>query len=441
MSPRYGKLLLIVLVPALLYGAVKGIMYYNARNAIDRLVDAAAGQAEITYAGIETEVLKAVAVNGISVKPSGVDAEITIDRVRLSSDDPMFFIFSSDWKPGEGAPPSSLGFELSGLSVPVDVALMNAQMAMSGTAVEPAGQPCENGLQIEPPLLRAMGFERMSIDADGNYRIDSTQKTLDVGMFVDVRDVQSLRFDATLNDVDPEVLEQGGAPDLKLARMEMAVRVSPEFGRQALKACAIGTELTLDQWSERLAEQAIGNFELAGLSLGPGLSGAVRSFYRDWGQLEIIAAPSEPIGMLSMMFLPPDQLIDAMSLRFRLNDQLITDTSFTLTRPDANALAALLGQQQPQVEQEQAKPTRPPRIVVRRDYEKIPVGSINRYINHRVRITPRGLPEREGVLKGIDNGIAEVEQTVHGGKYTAYVPVADIASVEALVQREVSRKP
>ena len=441
MSPKYGKLLLIVLVPVLLYGAVKGIMYFNAKNSIDKLVDMAAGQAEISYAGIETEVLKAVAVNGISIKPAGVDVEVTIDRIRLSSDDPLFFILSSDWKPGEGAPPDSLGFEISGLSVPVDAELMNAQMAMPGLAPQSTGQPCENGLQIETPLLRAMGFERMNIDADGNYRIDSTQKTLDVGMFVDVRDVQSMRFDATLSDVDPEVLEQGGAPDLKLARMEMAVTVSPEFGRQALKACAIGTELTLDQWSERLAEQALGNFELAGLSLGSGLSGAVRSFYRDWGRLEIIAAPSEPIGMLSMMFLPPDQLIDAMSLRFKLNDQLITDTSFTLTRPDANALAALLGQQQPQAEQDEAKPERPQRIVVRRDYEEIPVGSIAQYVNHRVRIQPRGLPQREGVLKGIDNGIAEVEQTVHGGKYTAFVPVADIASIEALVQREVSRQP
>ena len=55
----------------------------------------------------------------------------------------------------------------------------------------------------------------------------------------------------------------------------------------------------------------------------------------------------------------------------------------------------------------------------------------------QVKIKPRGLPVREGCSKRIRNGEAEVEQTLHGGNYTAYVALAQIQSLQVLIQREV----
>ena len=74
---------------------------------------------------------------------------------------------------------------------------------------------------------------------------------------------------------------------------------------------------------------------------------------------------------------------------------------------------------------------------MRREYEDIAVSDIARYVDHQVQIKPRGQPLREGLLKRIRNGEAEVEQVLHGGKFTAYVPLAEIDSVQALVQREL----
>jgi hypothetical protein len=438
MSSRSGKLLWIVLVPVLAYGVIKGVMYFNAKRSIDRLVDMAAGQVEISYDGIETEILQSVAVNGLRLSPIGADVELTVDRVRVFSDDPLFFLLSSDWRPGEGAPPGSLGFAVSGLRMPVDPGLLTAGMGQAPAASSADGGPCDNGLRVEAPLLEAMGIEQLALDADASYRIDKSAQTLDIGMHVDLHDIQTLDMDMRFSDVDSEALAQGVAPDFKLARVESAVSIAPAFGQRALEACAAGSGQTAEAWSQRLAEQALAGFELGGLELGRGLSEAVRSFYRDWGRIEIVAAPREPVGMLSLMFLPPDQLFDALSLRLSLNDRLVTDTSFTVTRPDGNALAALFGQREAQPAQEPAQAQRPQRIVVRREYEQIAVANLGNFLEHRVRIKPHGLPEREGVLKKIDNGIAEVEQTVHGGKYTAFVPVADIATIEALVQRQVT---
>ncbi|MGB5638986.1 MAG: hypothetical protein WBM63_07685, partial [Sedimenticolaceae bacterium] len=140
-----------------------------------------------------------------------------------------------------------------------------------------------------------------------------------------------------------------------------------------------------------------------------------------------------PVGLPSLMFLPPAQLAKALSLRLSLNDEPITDTSFTWQQSGAKGLSGLLGAEQPEVQNE----GRPRRIIVRREYESVRVLDLASYIDHQVKIQPRGLPMREGSLKAISNGVAEVQQTLQGGKFTVYVPLADIESAQALIRREL----
>ena len=66
------------------------------------------------------------------------------------------------------------------------------------------------------------------------------------------------------------------------------------------------------------------------------------------------------------------------------------------------------------------------------------VGDIGGFVDYRVKVKPRGQPLREGVLKRIVDGEAEVEQNLHGGQYTVYVPLAQIESVQALVERPIT---
>ena len=431
---RFGKLLLVLLVPVLLYVVAKGAMYFSAKNAVDDFVRSAEHQAEIRYAGISTELMGAVTVNGITVQPLGYEDFIEIDTVRLASDDPMMFIKGVDWTPGEDTPPNNMSFDVRGVRVPLDSDLISEYERQ--VSLTQSLDPCEQPLSVESSVMRKIGFEQLEMDFDGYYRIDETARTLDMGMYMEVRDVQSIELSANLSDLDIETLAQGGAPQLNLGGFSAAVRVSPEFGRQVMKSCAIGTDLTIAQWSERYAERALVELEGQGISLGPGLRQAVRDFYNEWGEFRLVSAPSEPIGLLSLMFLPRNQLVDALSLRLTLNDKLITDTSFSFQSPQQPGLSALFGgeAEQPQGERQAAPPTR---IIVRREYEPVAVAQIARYVDHNVRIKPNGQPLREGVLKGIRDGEAEIEQTLHGGKYTVYVRLDQIDSAEALIQRRV----
>lgn len=434
MMLRPGKLLLLLLIPVALYGVAKGVMYYQAKSTIDDIVVAAANHADVRYTGIDTDLGGAVTVNGISVQPRGFSDAMTIDSVRVASDDPLFFITGGDWQAGGEPPPDSMSFVVTGISLPLQSDLVDELARASGDA----NDRCSSGLRIDPALLRRIGFESLSMDMDGHYRLDPTARTLEMGIHFDIHDVESMSLSAKLTEFDAEAMGQGAPPQFNLGSVEMSMRVSPEFGRQALKACASGTDRTVQAWGDALAARAIAELQAGGVLLGSGLQRVVRDFHRDWGEIRLEARPSQPVGLLSLMFLPPSQLADTLSLRLSHNGLPVTDTSFTLERPDMPDLSALFGAE-PEATAQAGRKEAPRRIIVRRDYEKIAAAKLGSYVDHIVRIKPQGQPLREGVLKRIRNGEAEVEQTLHGGRFTVYVPLAQIESAEALVQREIGQ--
>jgi hypothetical protein len=431
MMLRPGKLLLFLLIPVALYGVAKGLMYFNAKRTVDDLIVQAANVADVRYDAIDTDLAGAVTLRGVSVQPRGSVDTLSIDAVRVASDDPLIFLLGGHWGPGSDAPPDSLSFAISGVRLPLQAELFS-DLAGGATA---AGDPCRSGLRLDPALLQRIGFSELTIDYDGSYRLDPVERTLAVDMHFDVHDVESIHFSATLTDVDPQALTQGTAPQLNLGGFEMSMRVSPEFGRQALKACAAGSEQSVQAWSTTLADRAIEELRLGGVLLGAGLQRAMRDFYREWGELKLVSRPAQPVGLLSLMFLPPDQLADALALNLSLNSVPITDTSFTLEKPDMPGLSALFGAQPEQAEGKKDAPPR--RVIVRREYEPVAASGLGAYVDHQVRIQPRDQPLREGLLKGIRDGEAVVEQTLHGGKYTVYVPLAQIESAQALIQRKI----
>jgi hypothetical protein len=45
---------------------------------------------------------------------------------------------------------------------------------------------------------------------------------------------------------------------------------------------------------------------------------------------------------------------------------------------------------------------------------------------------------RTGTLVSVANGIAEVQQRVHGGRYTVHVPLAQVTRAEVQVRKQIN---
>ena len=95
-------------------------------------------------------------------------------------------------------------------------------------------------------------------------------------------------------------------------------------------------------------------------------------------------------------------------------------------------MAGLFGQGQ---SGQQAQP------VMRKRYEKhwvdVQPGGLGGYLDRDVRLHSTDQPPREGRLVAIDNNVAEVQQLIHGGRFTAYMPLAEVTRAEVEIRREV----
>ena len=218
MSLRPGKLLLLLLIPVLLYGALKGVMYYNAKRSVDDIVAAAADHADVRYADISTDLRGAVTVNAIAVQPLGSDEVVTIDAVRVASDDPMFSFaeFNGAAKKGAARQPRSTS-AASHL-----VCRLRQRSGSAGRAGSRQAGLCSDGVSIDPQLQR-IGLSALNVDVDGSYRIGRGQPDLDIRDERGSARHQSVRLSATLNDVDVQSLSQGRSPSFSLGGFDFAV--------------------------------------------------------------------------------------------------------------------------------------------------------------------------------------------------------------------------
>lgn len=445
MPDSVRNILLIAILAGTAWGGAKALMYFNAKHAVDQFIEENADKANITYGGISTELAGAVAVNAIRIRPWDSDDALGIDRIRLDTRDPWFFISGQEWIPGESAPPKSMSLAIDGLRLDLNSAWFKemrdslpAQAGQAGDAADAcAGAP---GMQFDAGLLADLGLDELVFDAELRYDLDEATERLDASFSMMLENIQSTEATIELGGLNTEALAGGSLPAVELVELGLSIRVEPEFGQRMFRLCAQRRNQSLEDYTDQMYKQAIDNATLSGVDLGPGLKDAIAAFYTDWGNLEFSARPADPMGMLSIAFLPPEQLADALGLRMSVNNTPITDTSFSWVHPQQGDVFARLLSDADEFPATQVPAEEYRRIRIERSYRKVAPPELEQHLNSDVRIQQIGQPMRVGRLIGVRNGEVQVQQRMHGGKFTAHIPVAEIASAEVEIVRRVEIK-
>jgi hypothetical protein len=144
------------------------------------------------------------------------------------------------------------------------------------------------------------------------------------------------------------------------------------------------------------------------------------------------------MGLMSLMFLPPERLTEALNLNLRVNDAVVSDLDFAW-QPAAGgplSLGALVGAATPD---SAAAPPPPRRQRLEQYWVEVQPAGLAQHLRRDVRLHTADQPPRIGMLESIDNRTAAVQQRVHGGRFTAHVPLQDITRAEVQLQRVVER--
>jgi len=432
MRRKSPVLIILVVVLISLPLLLKGAMYLRVKLAMDDLVAQSAGRFEITYDSIATELKGAATVAGIRIRPAGFEQNITVEQVRVATDDPWVFVAPDTWVGGEGeALPERLQINAFTVRIPLEQAVQDTLLQQSPLA-QFGSEGCDS-LNIDPVQLRGMGFEALTLDLALDYRFDAADKELELGLEFDLHQIESVSLAMRLSGFQPGNLNPDQLARLRFAMADLRVRMEPAFGERLVAHCAAQEGVPPQQYQQQLMRSLRKNLAQSGITLGPELQAAIEGFYREWGDIRIYLKPEEPLGMLQMAGLTPERLEQALGISLFFNDSLVQDLEVDI---DLNArrggpFASSEGHEK------QSSPLTP-RVRILREFHRIDPVALPGHIGRVVRIQPEGQPVREGVLTTIVDGEAQVRRRTRGGTVTSHVPLHSIVSVEV---EEVRRVP
>lgn len=417
-------LLGLLLLAGLVYGGARGIVYWRAKQMVSEVVLQSANYAEVSYRDLEVDLSGLLVVKDINVTPHGASESVQAERLIFSGPNASFFVFNSDWKPGD-KPPAHLSVNIEGIKAGID------SLSPEAFGVEPGaqGDGCSISEGPSPEIMRAMGMDSIAMDLELGYDYNEASRRLEVRFNFDIHDMESLSSTLELSDVvlDDLNIVPGREPSLVYGELEM--RVEPAFAERFLTTCAERKGMTLEQFRARQVREVKREVAASGFRLGPGLEGALEQFYTEWGELLFTIDPDEAIGMMQMAFTPPDNMPKALGLHLLVNDRRVDDLSISWSGLPSDFSLNRDGDEEPREYR--------PRVHYTYRFVPVPKGDLVQHLQNHVRLQVRDQPEREGVLVAINQDVLQVEQRRHGGKLTAHVRLEDVQGVEVRVVEQL----
>lgn len=458
---RYGLWLLnTALIAAALYAGLKWYAHYRLTGTLDRLAQQLEPQATLSYGDVETDLFARVAhVRRIELRPAQGPSPFGIDRVTVSGPGVWQMLFSNPFASSDRQNiPDRLSVLVDGVRVPTEALLAQAAEPAAvaplngGSSSDAAARPCQPNANLTPELLRAIGIVDPILDGELRWRLDDVDGQLETGMRMGVRKVQSFDMELVLGGIDSRQLRSGEvSTPPQLVSFELGWRLEPLVAQRFVEECAARLQLEPSEYRQRLIDGFQADLAARGLDLGPGLQAALAQFFREWGELRLKARPSEPVGVLSLAFVPPPQLARQLGLQLAINDTIYADLDFRFSAsamaqeragPGAGpgallgggALGALIGgsvapPQIPDADDESFYPE-PARIEYRYFWRRVPLPQLSGHLDRTSRVHLNDGRVREGRLTRVGESEIVVVQHLYGGKFSMPVPRQDIAFVE-----------
>ncbi len=417
-------------MPIIFWAIAHWGFYYYVKTRLDEALIQAAPRADIRYAELETSLSGKISVRGIRIVPVGTDQGISIQVVHVQGPDALAYLMQHIPQLGDGGPPDRINVVVKG--VEVDITGKRAgkldRFTESAGYRKVDGKPrdiCEVGSGASFTQLQELGFDKIQGDMKMGYQYFPASKKLYVDLDMDVKGMQKLSLSLTLNNVP--ALDPQKILGVLLSNLKFEYFYSPAFGEKVVEYCAQKRGVTPDDFRLLMVDDTVRQLEKSGLVLGFGLKHALKSFLNNWGTLLIELSPPRPVGFFELAQLPKDQVAEKLGLQLAVNDALITDLSFRVLE------GMSLIRRNNTANRKASKPL-PPKIEYVWEYHKVPLGSLSRYLDHRVIIKDRDGVMHKGILSDVSNGRISILKRVSGGKFTAHLVSSNVVSAQARVR-------
>ena len=390
-------------------------LYVKAR--LDELIRQARPQLEISYQEMHSSLLGRLQVQGVRLRGGSLPGPLQIEQLDIQGPTVFTYLLYNNPVTGTG-PPRFIRLLASGL-----------QMSLEQKG-RTAGDECNLEGGIPPALLDKLGYGTLRGEATAGYRYRPELHQLESRVDLDIPGIQELAVDLQLRNVTPQGFKRGQLGTAALSEATVKLDLRPTFGKQLVEYCADKRQLTPAAFESSLARNLLDQLRRNGVIVGGGLESALQRYVENWGSLEVNLVPPVPMNLVFLSFVPSEQLHRKLGLEVLVNGDPVKGLRLGEARRDAAAV-----HEQPQ-ERERFRPIRKRWL-----YQQVKPSELPAYVGRRVRLQERGDPARTGLLVDVANGEALVQQRLSGGRFMAYVSLAELVKAEVFVLKKVEETP
>jgi len=433
-----------ILLVAAVYGGVKGYIYFNVKSELDDAIAMAGPFVQIEYGGISSGLDGRISIEDIDIFPPGVEDRLHVDSLSVQWPH-MGYLFSGlQGTPGQ-AIPERMTLALDGMRLPTQGGLadsLRAQQKLRLAAVSAGGKApdaCSLYGTFGGEDYVAIGYDELILDASFGYELDEASQELGVHLDFRMRDMQTLAMDLKLTGAShPAAMMMGVIPRLKA--YTASFRSDPEFTARAVSYCADRRDQSKAEFIRAVASEKGGGFVP-----GAGMRRAIQRYLQNPAEVRISMHPAQPLDVTTLVHYRPEDMVALLGLRVQVGGEDLEDLSFDVSVPQGlgragpgfGLLPGSAARQAPESGRQsayalaRASRQKPAASRPQARYLATRAKDLKRYVGRDVRLfTHTRQTPRAGVLVSIKDGQAHVEQRVHSGTMTTFIPMAEIKTAE-----------
>jgi len=438
---KFKRLFVGLLVLAgVLFGGAKGYIYYRVSSELDKMIPLVSPFAEIRYQGISPSFEGSIAIEKISIYPSGSNDEITIESAQIEGDG-LPFLYQLTTGSFQNRPPERFGLSVKGFSIPLDGDLAANYTRMLESAKQASGIKDPDGCGLltgfSPDMMGALGFYAMTMDASLDVNFDPSASRAEMQLGFDIRGVEYSQTSMLLTNVPQPGAMMMGVQKPQFYKMTVTYQIDPDFVTKAQQYCAAARKLTVDAFIESMLNMDEKQLtQQLGFRPGPGLIAAIKSFIKSPNEVSFSIHPPEAIDPASLSFYKPEDLPSVLNLELSVNGEPVTDLSFSVPEQQTmggsgkrvSGLALQLPDAKTVFSPGVGKLKKPAPVW---EYVPTPIAQLRRYMDKNVRVyIDQENAVRKGVLMSVEKDQIVIKQRLYGGDMTVQVPLKQISKVE-----------
>ncbi len=428
-------LLAVVLLPLLVYGAVKGYLWYDFKHNVDAFAKKIDPFAQLRYKSITTSLEGRAGLRDVVLTLRNTGDEIHLRSLQFEAPNALYFLNFKRQIDKYGVP-KRLGIRLHGLQLPLDAKLfdmleqMQALQRQQGgleqeTSLDALG--CGNVRSFGPRQYRAMGYSDLLADVALNYDYKPSDTTFNVHAEFTFRDMAAVTLDTAFRASVEELKQRGAAGSPPQLLSLQAKYTDAGMNARRNRWCAAQDKLTLPAYLDRHIRMLRERLAAMGIAVDPKVVAAYRKSLGNGGTVQWAMYPGGPIDPAELRLMTPKQIKQALGLQLTLGGEPINDDQIHFVAPKV----AQAMEEKPKTEEQE---------LLVSSYRPVPLKTLTSYLGRPVRLRLKSGKTIDGGLVSVARDGVRVRRSLYGGSLTQPVAMAEIARAEIYETRVERRR-